>query len=122
MGTTRPMRTTSCAASLTRSRTRCGIARTGWNRRTWPTGWPSAAGNWPRASWSTSPTSLTSWAARPASAPSAQHQAVRYSDDDRHVQDVELGFDGDRPERPVGAAHGAAVLPEQAVPDDDQGG
>ena len=49
MGTTRPMRLTSCAASLTRSRTRCGIARTGWNRRTWPTGWPSAAGNWPRA-------------------------------------------------------------------------
>ena len=55
----------SCAASLTRSRTRCGIARTGSTRRTWPAGWPSAAGNWPRASWSTSPTSLISWAARP---------------------------------------------------------
>src|ERR1700722_1701507 len=71
MATTRAMRLTSCAASLTRSRTRCGIARTGWNRRTWPTGWLSAAGNWPRASWSISPTSLISWAARPASAPSA---------------------------------------------------
>src|SRR6516164_10816701 len=71
MGTTRAMRLTSCAASLTRSRTRCGTARTGSNRRTWPTGWPSAAGNWPRVSWSTSPTSLISWAARPASAPPA---------------------------------------------------
>ena len=70
-GTTRPTRLTSCAASLTRSGTRCGIARTGWNRRTWPTGWPSAAGNWPRASWSISPTSLILWAARPASAPPA---------------------------------------------------
>src|SRR5262249_54135864 len=68
MGTTRAMRLTSCTASSTRSRTRCGIARTGWNRRTWPAGWPSAAGNWPRANWSTSPTSLISWAARPPSA------------------------------------------------------
>ena len=67
-GTTRPMRLTSCAASLARSRTRCGVARTGWNRRTWPTGWPCAIGNWLQVSWSTSPTSLTSWAARPASA------------------------------------------------------
>src|ERR1017187_9268764 len=71
MGTTPAMRLTSYAASLTRSKTRCGIARTGLNRRTWPTGWPSAAGNWPRASWSISPTSLISWAARPASAPPA---------------------------------------------------
>src|SRR6516162_9785866 len=71
MGTTRAMRLTSCAASLTRSRTRCETARTGWNRRTWPTGWPSAAGNWLRASWSISPTSLISLAARPASAPPA---------------------------------------------------
>jgi len=67
-GTTRAMRLTSCAASLARSRTRCGVARIGWNRRTWPTGWPCAAGNWLRVSWSTSPTSLISWAARPASA------------------------------------------------------
>src|SRR5258706_9911154 len=71
MGTTRAMKITSCAASLTRSRTRCGIARTGWNRPTWSAGWPSAAGNWPRASWSTSPTNLISWAARAASAPPA---------------------------------------------------
>src|ERR1700722_11345555 len=46
---------------------RCGAARIGWTRRTWPTGWPCAAGNWPRVSWSTSPTSLISWAARPVS-------------------------------------------------------
>ena len=45
MGPTRPMRRTSCAASSTRSATRCGIARTGWTRRTWPAGWPSEAGN-----------------------------------------------------------------------------
>ncbi len=68
-GTTRPTRLTSCAASLIRSGTHCGIARTGWNRRTWPTGWPCAVGSWLQASWSTSLTSLTSWAARPASAP-----------------------------------------------------
>src|SRR5580693_7213785 len=68
MGSTRAMNLTSCAASLARSRTRCGVARIGWNRRTWPTGWPCAAGNWLRVSWSTSPTSLISWAARPASA------------------------------------------------------
>src|SRR5215472_9995239 len=71
MGTTPAMRLTSCTASLTRSRTRCGVTRIRWNRRTWPTGWPCAAGNWPRASWSTSPTSLISWAAGPASAPPA---------------------------------------------------
>ena len=63
MGTTRTMRLTSCAASLARSRTRCGVAPIGWNRPTWPTGWPCAAGNWPLVSWSTSPTSLISWAA-----------------------------------------------------------
>ena len=45
MGTTPAMRLTSCAASLTRSRTRCGIARTGWNRRPWPTGWPCDIGS-----------------------------------------------------------------------------
>src|SRR5436309_1666966 len=71
MGTTRAMRLTSCTASLARSRTRCGVARIGWNRRTWPTGWPCAVGNWLRVSWSTSPTSLISWAARPASAPAS---------------------------------------------------
>ena len=63
-GTTRPMRLTSCARSSTRSGTRCVIARTGWNRRTWPTGWPCAVGSWLRAIWSTSLTSLTSRAAR----------------------------------------------------------
>src|SRR6185369_13158833 len=68
MGTTWAMRLTSYAASLARSRTRCGVARIGWHRRTWPTGWPCAVGNWLRVSWSTSPTSLISWAARPASA------------------------------------------------------
>src|SRR6185369_4766676 len=62
------MRLTSCAASLARSRMRCGVVRIGSNRRTWPTGWPCAVGNWLRVSWSTSPTSLISWAARPASA------------------------------------------------------
>src|SRR5271163_1594754 len=67
MGTTRATRLTSWAASLARSITRCGAARIGWNRRTWPTGWPCAVGNWLRVSWSTSPTSLISWAARPAS-------------------------------------------------------
>ena len=68
-GATRPMRLTSCAGSLTRSGTRCVIARTGWNRRTWPTGWPCAVGSWLRAIWSTSLTSLTSRAARRGSAP-----------------------------------------------------
>ena len=63
-GTTRPMRLTSCAGSSTRSGTRCVIGRTGWNRRTWPTGWPCAVGSWLRAIWSTSLTSLTSRAAR----------------------------------------------------------
>ena len=77
MGTTRAMRLTSCAASSARSRTRCGVARTGWNRRTWPTGWPCAAGNWLRVSWSTSPTSLISWAARPASTPPQADHALR---------------------------------------------
>src|SRR6266704_1340134 len=68
MGTTRAMRLTSYVAFLARSRTRCGVARIGWNRRTWPAGWRCAVGNWMRVSWSTSPTSLISWAARPASA------------------------------------------------------
>jgi SAM-dependent methyltransferase len=63
MGTTQAMRLTSCAASLTRSRTRCGAARIGWNRQTWPAGWPCVVGNWLRVSWSTSPTSLISRAA-----------------------------------------------------------
>src|SRR5580693_8929254 len=72
MGTTRATRLTSWPASLVRSRTRCGAARIGWNRRTWPTGWPCAVGNWLRVSWSTSPTSLISWAARPASSPPAR--------------------------------------------------
>src|ERR1700722_12626177 len=67
MGTTRAMRLTSCAASSAPSRTRCGVATTGWNRGTWITGWPFAVGSWPRVSWSTSPTSSTSWAAHPAS-------------------------------------------------------
>lgn len=57
-GAIRPTRPTSYAASSTRSGTHYAIARTGWNRRTWPTGWPSAVGSWPRASWSISPTSL----------------------------------------------------------------
>src|SRR5579859_1429576 len=65
------MRLTSCAASLRRSTVRCGIAGTGWNRRTWPAGWPSAAASWPQAIWCTSLTSLTLLAARPASAPPA---------------------------------------------------
>ena len=48
------------------------IARTGWIRRTWPAGWPSAVGSWLRASWSTSPTSLISRAVRRADPPLPQ--------------------------------------------------
>src|SRR5215471_19593840 len=65
------MRLTFCAASLTRSRTRWGIGIIRRNWLTWPTGWPCAAANWPRANWSTLPTSLISRAARPPSAPPA---------------------------------------------------
>src|ERR1700722_11502972 len=70
------MRLTSCAASWARSGTRCGAARIGWTRRTWPTGWPCGGGNWPRASWSTLPTSLISRAGRPASTRGAA-QSIR---------------------------------------------
>src|SRR6185437_16974277 len=42
----------------------------------WPTGWPCVTGNWPRASWSTSPTSLISRAGRPAGTHGAA-QSVR---------------------------------------------
>src|SRR5579863_502047 len=76
MGTTRTMRLTSCAASLTRSITRCGVARTEWNRRTWPTGWPYAVGNWLRVSWSTSPISLISRAVRLPFRPEATAMAT----------------------------------------------
>src|ERR1700722_19722154 len=69
------MRLTSCAASLARSRTRWGRARTGWNRRTGPTGWPYAVGSWLPVSWSTSPTSLISRAAHPAEA-MVKHQGA----------------------------------------------
>ena len=75
-GTTRPMRLTFCTGFSIRSATRLVIALTGWNRRTWPTGWPCAAGSWPRATWSTSPTSSTSWAARLASPPPAHGDAM----------------------------------------------
>ena len=44
-GPTRATRLTFCGASWTRSTARCGIARIGWSRRTWPAGWPSAAGS-----------------------------------------------------------------------------
>src|SRR6185437_10458414 len=84
------MRLTSCATSWARSRTRCGAARTGWTRRTWPTGWPCATGNWRRASWCTSPTSLISRAGRPASTRGAA-QSIRGAEVRRTDVPVKLG-------------------------------
>src|ERR1700722_6479981 len=94
------MRLTSCAASWARSGTRCGAARIGWTRRTWPTGWPRAAGNWPRASWFTSPTSLISRAGRPASTRGAA-QSIRGTEMRRTGVPVRFGVAFKTPEEQI---------------------